>query len=289
MLSSLQKCLTIVFLLLTLIHGVKNAHAEFSLTELSLSGLTLDEKYKRIKERLQVIEKRMKFIEKTFADLTLSQIRSHNIEHDKLLQEHGDLNEERYKLSSKLSDLAQEMENLAYRAHRAREYRVGEYERKLSKATEYLRSRSASELGMSDDTANVETLNDRAIDETIRLYPFMVLSCKIQESLLDSDIGDLLRKDFGWRKKDFRWAKDAINSIDPELIKHFEERMVISVSDFEEEIISGIKDMVMRNPSNVKSAPLLCRSTREIYNIMLPEKRKSIMNRMRSHVEELFN
>ncbi len=63
MLSSLQKCLTIVFLLLTLIYGVKNAHAEFSLTELSLSGLTLDEKYKRIKERLQVIEKRMKFIE----------------------------------------------------------------------------------------------------------------------------------------------------------------------------------------------------------------------------------
>ncbi|WP_244393513.1 hypothetical protein [Bartonella tribocorum] len=275
-------------MLLPLMCGVKNSYAEFSLTELSLSGLTLNEKYKRIKERLQVIEKRIKFIEKTLADLTLSQIRSHNIEHDRLIQEYSDLNGERYKLSSRLSDLAKEMEELAYRAHRAREYRVGEYERKLSKAKKYLKSRSASELGTTGDTASVEILNDREIDETVRFYPVLVLSCKIEENLLDSDIGDLLRKDFGWNQEDFSWAKDAINSIDPELIRHFEERMVISVSDFEEQIITGIKDMVMSNPSNVKAAPLLCRSTREIYTIMLPEKRKNIIDRMRSHFEEWF-
>lgn len=180
MLSSLQKLLTTIFLLLPLMCGVKSSYAEFSLTELSLSGLTLNEKYKRIKERLQVIEKRMKFIEKTFADLTLSQIRSHNIEHDRLIQEHSDLNGERYKLNLKLDDLAKEMEELAYRAHKAREYRVGEYERKLSKAKKYLKSRSASELGMNGDTTSVEILNDREIDETVRFYPFLVLSCKIE-------------------------------------------------------------------------------------------------------------
>ncbi|WP_026501331.1 hypothetical protein [Bartonella vinsonii] len=68
MIFSSHKLLTIAFLLLILICGFKNAHAEFSLTELSLSGIILDEKYKRIKERLQVVEKRIKFIEKTFVD-----------------------------------------------------------------------------------------------------------------------------------------------------------------------------------------------------------------------------
>ncbi len=65
--------------------------------------------------------------------------------------------------------------------------------------------------------------------------------------------------------------------------------MEASASGFEEHIINGIKDMMIRHPSNVKSAALLCRSTREIYNIMLPEKRKNIINRMRSHVEKWFN
>ncbi|EJF87215.1 hypothetical protein [Bartonella rattimassiliensis] len=287
MLSSLQKLLTIILLLLPLIYGVKNVHAEFNLTELSLSGLTLDEQYKRIKERLQVIEKRIKFLEKTLADLTLSQIRAHNIEHDRLLQEQGDLNDERYKLSLKLGDLANKKTELAYRAHKAREYRVGEYEKKLSKTKEYLKSRSAFELGYSD-TANGEIPTDHDIDEMVQLYPVFVLGCKIEENLLDSDIGDLLRKDFGWKREDFSWAKNAINSIDPKLIGHFEEIMVFSVSDFEEHIISGIKDMVMRNSSNVKVAPLLCKSTRQIYNIMLPEKRKNIMDRLRFYVTEWF-
>ncbi|WP_245410069.1 hypothetical protein [Bartonella tribocorum] len=180
MLSSLQKLLTIVFVLLPLICGVKNSYAEFSLTELSLSGLTLNEKYKRIKERLQIIKKRMEFIEKTLADLTLSQIRFHNIEHDRLIREHSDLNGEGYTLFSKLDDLAKEMEKLAYRAHRAREYRVAEYERKLSKVKKYLKSRSPSELGMTGDTASVEILNDKEIDEMVRFYPVLVLSCKIE-------------------------------------------------------------------------------------------------------------
>ncbi len=130
MIFSSHKLLTIAFLLLILICGFKNAHAEFSLTELSLSGIILDEKYKRIKERLQVVEKRIKFIEKTFVDWTLSQIRASNTEHDKLIQEHKDLVDERFKLSLKLDDLAKEKINLVYRVHRAKEYEVGEYEKK---------------------------------------------------------------------------------------------------------------------------------------------------------------
>ncbi|WP_254474053.1 hypothetical protein [Bartonella sp. B1098] len=76
--------------------------------------------------------------------------------------------------------------------------------------------------GVSSDAADMEILNDRDINETIEYYPIIILSCKIQESMLYSDVGALLRKDFGWKQEDFSWAKDAINSIDPELIKHFE-------------------------------------------------------------------
>ncbi|MBB4076388.1 hypothetical protein GGR08_000685 [Bartonella fuyuanensis] len=59
----------------------------------------------------------------------------------------------------------------------------------------------------------------------------------------------------------------------------------MSISDCEKQVISGIKDMMMRNSSNVKVTPLLSRSTKEIYHIMLPEKRK-IIHRMYVHVKK---
>ncbi|MCZ2158788.1 hypothetical protein NPX99_05820 [Bartonella sp. 220] len=119
------------FLLLISICGFKNAHAEFSLTELSLSGLTFNEKCKRLKERLQVIENRIKFIKNTFADWTLSQIRVPKTEYHKLIQEQRDLISKSDNLNSKLRALVEEREDLIDRAHRARAYEAGEYEEKL--------------------------------------------------------------------------------------------------------------------------------------------------------------
>ncbi len=46
--------------------------------------------------------------------------------------------------------------------------------------------------------------------------------------------------------------------------------------------------MITRHPSNVKSSPLLCKSMRELHNIMLPNKRKNIINRKVSRIEEWF-
>ncbi|WP_175868819.1 hypothetical protein [Bartonella gabonensis] len=285
MLSPLQRLLTIVFLLLTLIYSVKNSYAEFNLPKLSLSDLTLEEKYKRIKERIQAIEKRRKFIETKFPDLMLSQIRIYNIEHDKLIQERKELIDEGLHLSFELRDLAKEKEKLAYETHKAKEYKIGEYEKKVGKVKEYLKSRRAYELGLSSDAEDMEIFNDRAIDRVIKEYPTFILSCKIQESILYSDVGTLLQRDFGWKQEDFSWAKDAVNSIDPELIKYFEEMMLVSVSDYEKKIINGIKDMMTVDSSAVKSAPLFCKTIRKIHNIMLPEKRKNIMSHMESYVE----
>ncbi|WP_254493294.1 hypothetical protein [Bartonella sp. B1099] len=83
---------------------------------------------------------------------------------------------------------------MAHRAHRAREYRVGEYKEKISKVKKYPKSRSAYELGVSSDAADMEILNDRDINEMIEYYPIIILSCKIQESMLYSDVGALSGK-----------------------------------------------------------------------------------------------
>ncbi|UNE53446.1 hypothetical protein [Bartonella machadoae] len=285
MIFSSHKLLTIAFLFLTLICGLKNAHAEFFLTELSLSGLTLDEKYQRIKERLQVVEKRIKFIEKTFADLTLSQIRVSNIEHDKLIQEQRDLIDERLKLNLKMDDLAKEKGDLIYRAYRARAYEAGEYEKKLIKAKKYLKSQRSYELGVGDGE---EYLKEEEINEMVKLYPYFILVCKIDESLLYTEIGDLLRKDFGWKKEDFSWAKDAIKLTDQEFIKGIKELMAVDFDVFEKKVMNSVRDMITRNPSGVRSVPLLCKITKKMHDIMLPNRRKNIINRIGSHIEEWF-
>ncbi|WP_208435848.1 hypothetical protein [Bartonella phoceensis] len=120
---------------------MKNIHAEAFLTELSLSGLPLDEKYQRLKERLQVIKKLKKHL-------------------------------------------------LIYRFHK--------YVFLIHNMINLYRSR----------------ITKRFWVETSRFY----------------------------------WAKDAINSMDPNLIKYFGEVMEDSIYDFEKEIIDRIKNRVMRNP-----------------------------------------
>ncbi|WP_074380657.1 hypothetical protein [Bartonella doshiae] len=288
MIFSLQRFLTIAFLLTSFICSVKNTYAKVSLIELSLSNLTLDEKYKHVKERLRVIEKRIKFIEKAVADLTLSQIHTPSTEYDKLIQEQKKLIDERINLSSELHDLAKEKQEFISRAHRAREYEIGEYEGKVSKVRRYLKSRRPYELGLNDDDY-IDHLDNRSIYEIVKYYPMFILSCKINEDILRSDVGDLLRKDFGWKEEDFSWAKDAINLIDQELIKGLEELMTISLSDFKEYMLNDTKDRITRNPSSVKNLPLWCKTIRKVHNIMLPDKKKNILNRMRSHIEEWLN
>lgn len=115
---------------------------------------------------------------------------------------------------------------MAYRTHRAREYGVGEYEEKEDKVRKYLKFRSSYELGFTGDDTE-EFLSDIELDQIIKFYLIFILSCKIQEGLLYSKMGPLLRKDFNWKEQDFSWAKDAINLIDPELINHFKETMMI--------------------------------------------------------------
>ncbi len=61
MLSSLQKCLTIVFLLLTLIYGVKNAYAE----------LSSDEQYQHLKNKRKNIKESIQFIEESISHLDI--------------------------------------------------------------------------------------------------------------------------------------------------------------------------------------------------------------------------
>ncbi|WP_019218645.1 hypothetical protein [Bartonella florencae] len=60
MISSLQRLLTIAFLLITLIYDVKNIHAEFLFNE------TLDEKYQRFKERTIIVDNEIEFIEENW-------------------------------------------------------------------------------------------------------------------------------------------------------------------------------------------------------------------------------
>ncbi len=61
MLSSLQKLLTIVFLLLTLIHGEKHAYAE----------LSSDEQYQHLKNKRKNIKESIQFIEESMSHLDI--------------------------------------------------------------------------------------------------------------------------------------------------------------------------------------------------------------------------
>lgn len=110
MLSSLQKCLTIVFLLLTLIYGVKNAHAE----------LSSDEQYQHLKNKRKNIKESIQFIEESMSHLNIWEKNISKAEYYERLQERNKLykklktlKNEYYNLGSKLQDLAEKNKKLS--------------------------------------------------------------------------------------------------------------------------------------------------------------------------------
>ncbi|WP_246744058.1 hypothetical protein [Bartonella raoultii] len=118
MIPSLQRLLTIIFLLLACICGVKNVHAEFLFNE------TPDEKYQRFKERRIIVNSEIEFIEEKLDELNLLIKRTPNIKHykilyeqNKLLQKQDDLSEERFRLTLKLDKLAEGKLKLIYIEH----------------------------------------------------------------------------------------------------------------------------------------------------------------------------
>ncbi|WP_375677436.1 hypothetical protein [Bartonella sp. AS69XJJH] len=279
MLSSLQKCLTIVFLLLTLIHGVKNAYAE----------LSSDEQYQHLKNKRKNIKERIQFIEESISHLDIWEKNISKAEYYKRLQEQNKLykklktmKDEYYDLGSKLQNLFEKKQKIISRIHIAREYEVGEYEEKLIKTKDYLKkTQMFNEWEMNEKSGGD--------DEIMKNYLMFIIACNTLADILQSDIGAILRKDFDWKDKDFSWARDANNSISPSLVRDIKELLTDGSYSYEKQIFDDIKNSLTGDNWFVKNAPKLCRTIKEVHNIMLPNKRKNIIDRMRSHVEELFN
>ncbi|WP_375634063.1 MULTISPECIES: hypothetical protein [unclassified Bartonella] len=279
MLSSLQKCLTIVFLLLTLIYGVKNAYAE----------LSSDEQYQHLKNKRKNIKESIQFIEESISHLDIWEKNISKAEYYERLQERNKLykklktlKDEYYNLGSKLQDLAEKKQKIISRIHIAREYEVGEYEEKLIKAKDYLKkTQTFNEWGMNEKSGGD--------DEIMKNYLIFIIACNTLADILQSDIGAILRKDFDWKDKDFSWAKGANNSISPSLVRDIKELLTDGSYSYEKQIFDDIKNSLTEDNWFVKSAPKLCNTIKEVHNIMLPNKKKNIIDRMRSHVEELFN
>ncbi|WP_375615190.1 MULTISPECIES: hypothetical protein [unclassified Bartonella] len=193
MLSSLQKCLTIVFLLLTLIYGVKNAHAE----------LSSDEQYQHLKNKRKNIKESIQFIEESMSHLNIWEKNISKAEYYERLQERNKLykklktlKNEYYNLGSKLQDLAEKKQKIIFRIHIAREYEVGEYEEKLIKTKDYLKkTQMFNEWGMNEKSGGD--------DEIMKNYLMFIIACNTLADILQSDIGAILRKDFDWKDKDF--------------------------------------------------------------------------------------
>lgn len=56
------------------------------------------------------------------------------------------------------------------------------------------------------------------------------------------------------------------------------------------EIFNNIKAAITQDDMLLKrDVPMLCKTMREVHNIMLPNKRKNIINRIVSYVEGWFN
>ncbi|WP_375610351.1 MULTISPECIES: hypothetical protein [unclassified Bartonella] len=279
MLSSLQKCLTIVFLLLTLIYGVKNAHAE----------LSSDEQYQHLKNKRKNIKESIQFIEESMSHLNIWEKNISKAEYYERLQERNKLykklktlKNEYYNLGSKLQDLAEKKQKIIFRIHIAREYEVGEYEEKLIKTKDYLKKTQIfNEWGMNEKSGGD--------DEIMKNYLMFIIACNTLADILQSDIGAILRKDFDWKDKDFSWAKGANNSISPSLVRDIKELLTDGSYSYEKQIFDDIKNSLTKDNLFVKNAPELCRTIKEVHNIMLPNKKKNIIDRMRSHVKELFN
>ncbi|WP_345096053.1 hypothetical protein [Bartonella acomydis] len=284
MVSSVQRLLTMPCLLFTLILcDVKNIHAEFLFNE------SLDEKYQRFKERRIIVDNEIDFIEEKLDELNLlikriPYAKHYKVfrEHNKLLQKQNDLSEEHFRLTLKLSKLAEGKLNLIYRTFIAREYEEGEYEEKITKAKEYLKKTQLfNEWKMSEDFWNN--------DEIIKNYLIFVISCRTWESILHSDIAAILRKEFDWKKKDFIWAKYAARTINPKLVKDIKKLLITGPDNLKKELYNNIKNAVVHGNSSLKMIPMVCRTFEGVHNIVFPNKRKNIINSMLFHIREWFN
>ncbi|WP_156809238.1 hypothetical protein [Bartonella queenslandensis] len=271
-------------MLLPLICSVKNVYAE----------LSSEEQYQHFKNKRKTIKDRIQFIEESIAHLDIWEKNISKSEYYKRLQkrtkffeELQSLKNEYYKLGSKLQDLFEKKQKLIFRAHIAREYEVGEHEEKLIKAKNYLKkTQMFNEWKMNEENG--------ADDEIMKNYLMFIIACNTFADILQSDIGAILRKDFDWKDKDFSWARDANNSISPNLVRDIKELLTDGSYSYEKQIFDDIKDQLTGDKLTgdkpfLKDASMLCRTIKEVHTIMLPDKRKSIMNRMRSHFEEWFN
>ncbi len=283
MISSLQRLLNMIFLLLALICGVKNVYAAFLFNE------TLDEKYQRFKDRKIIVDSEIGFIEEKLDELNLLIKRTPRIKHskilheqNKLLQKQDDLSQEHFRLTLKLNKLAEEKLKLIYRTYIAQEYEEKEYEEKRLKAKEYLeRIQFFNEWKVTE--------NVLGNDEIMKNYLIFVVACRTFESILHSDIAAVLRKDFGWKKKDFNWAKDAIQSIDLKLVKSIKELLKTGPYHYKKELYDNIINAVIRGDSSLENIPMICRAFEGVHNIVLPNKRKNIISRMLFYMHEWFS
>ncbi|WP_212112692.1 hypothetical protein [Bartonella queenslandensis] len=279
MLSSLQKLLTIVFLLLPLICGVKNVYAELSSEE---QYQHFKNKRKNIKDRIQFIEESIAHLDVWEKNISKSEYYKRLQERNKFLKELKSLKDEYYNLGSNLQDLFEKKRKLIFRAHIAREYEVGEYEEKLIKAKNYLKKTQMFNEWITNEKSGGN-------DEIMKNYLMFIIMCDTLADILQSDIGAILRKDFDWKDKDFIWAKDASNSIGPNLVRDMKELLTDGSHSYEKQMFDDIKDGLTGDDWFIKNAPMLCKTIKEVHTIMLPDKRKNIMNRMRSRVKDWFN
>ncbi|WP_273718325.1 MULTISPECIES: hypothetical protein [Bartonella] len=279
MLSSLQRLLTIVFVLLPLIYSVQNSYAEFSSEE---QYQRFKNKRKNIKDKIQLIEESISHLNIWEKNISKSEYYKRLQAQNKFLKELKNLKDEYYNLGSKLQDLFEKKQKFISRIHIAREYELGEYEEKLIKAKDYLKKTHM----FNEWRMNEESGGD---DEIMKNYLIFIINCKTLADILQSDIGAVLRKDFDWKDKDFGWAKDAINSISPSLVMDIKELLTDSSYSYEKQTFDDVKDSITGDGWLIKNTPMLCRTIKEVHNIILPDKRKNVMNRMRSRFEEWFN
>lgn len=203
-------------------------------------------------------------------------------ERNKFLKELKSLKDEYYNLGSNLQDLFEKKRKLIFRAHIAREYEVGEYEEKLIKAKNYLKKTQMFNEWITNEKSGGN-------EEIMKNYLMFIIMCDTLADILQSDIGAILRKDFDWKDKDFIWAKDASNSIGPNLVRDMKELLTDGSHSYEKQMFDDIKDGLTGDDWFIKNAPMLCKTIKEVHTIMLPDKRKNIMNRMRSRVKDWFN
>ncbi|WP_019218643.1 hypothetical protein [Bartonella florencae] len=106
------------------------------------------------------------------------------------------------------------------------------------------------------------------IFEIIKNYLIFVVSCRSWGSILHSDIVAVLRKEFDWKKKDFIWAKYAVSSIDPKLIKDIKEILITGPNNLRKELYNIIKNAVVRGDSSLRNIPMVCKNFEEVHNIV---------------------